>query len=574
MKTQELENRLKSLGNTFIEKFEERAEILHDKVFFYYGEIDKGYTYRQFNELANCIANNLIILGFKKGDRVSLFLSSPVATTLSMFAIWKIGAVFCPINYNYKGKMLAYHINDTRPGLLITEQKFLNRINHIKNDIQPLPVVLHQPKKNDHDFDSEAAFEKLDTRFKQVKFEELLSGDTSNPGTTLDYSDTANIIYTSGTTGNPKGVIQPHRYLHNYLYNDLNLAHPDDVIYNDLPLYHVGGAFYNVVRAAWAGCKIAVWDKFSPKNFWKRIRKCNGTNAVLLDVMIPWLAAREPASDDRNNSLKSVTMQPLPANHRDIARRFGIDFVSVGYGSTEAGAVLGGRIVELQNGEGTPDELHRGYTRDQIIHLCKKHDMGLIHGSEKVENGFLGKPSILHDIAILDDKGQPAAPGMPGQLALRPKLPSLIFKEYFRKPDATAEAVKEGWYYSGDIIVQKEGSCCFVDRIGGFIRSRGENMSSHQVEGIINSHPDIKNSAVFSVDAVEGGEEDIAAFIVLKQDVDISQTGLRNWMKNEMPKYMVPKYLRFVDSLPTTPTFKVEKYKLKQRILQELELNA
>ncbi|MCP4682543.1 MAG: acyl--CoA ligase, partial [Desulfobacterales bacterium] len=106
MKTEGLENKLKFLGNTFIEKFEERADKLNDKVFFYYGEKDKSYTYSEFNELANSIAHNLRTLGLKKGDRVSLFLSNPVVTTLSMFAIWKIGAVYCPINYNYKGKML------------------------------------------------------------------------------------------------------------------------------------------------------------------------------------------------------------------------------------------------------------------------------------------------------------------------------------------------------------------------------------------------------------------------------------------------------------------------------------
>ncbi|MBW2370093.1 MAG: AMP-binding protein [Deltaproteobacteria bacterium] len=574
MDIKKLEDMLKPFGNTFIEKFEELAELNADKAFIYYGEEDIRYTYSEFNRLANSVAHNLCSLGLEKGDHVSLFLYNPIVTILSMFAIWKIGAVYCPINYNYKGKLLSYQINDTRPKMLITEQKYLDEINKLKTTIPPLQLILHQPKNSDHDFSSETALLKPDIYFKSFVFNELLQGNKSNLGTQLHYSDMANIIYTSGTTGNPKGVIQPHRYLLNYLFNDINLTHPDDIIYNDLPLYHVGGAFYNVVRAAWSGCGVAIWDKFSVNDFWSRIKKCNATNAVLLDVMVPWLMMQEAKPDDRNNSLKTVNMLPLHQNHHKVAKRFGIDFVSIGYGSTEAGAVIGGKIVELQDGEGTPKELQRGYTKNEFIELCRKFDVSLIQGCEEVKKGFMGKPSILHEIAILDADGQPVSPGMPGQLAIRPKLPSLILSEYYNKPEATDEVLKNGWYYSGDIIRQRQENdvFCFVDRIGGFIRARGENMSSHQVEGLINTHPAINNNAVFPVDAVVGGEEDIAAFIVLNQDASLSEGALRSWIKSEMPKYMIPKYIRFVNALPVTPTFKVEKYKLKTLILQELGL--
>jgi len=141
MDIKKLEDMLKPFGNTFIEKFEELAELNADKAFIYYGEEDIRYTYSEFNRLANSAAHNLCSLGLEKGDRVSLFLYNPIVTILSMFAIWKIGAVYCPINYNYKGKLLSYQINDTRPKMLITEQKYLDEINKLKTTIPPLQLI-------------------------------------------------------------------------------------------------------------------------------------------------------------------------------------------------------------------------------------------------------------------------------------------------------------------------------------------------------------------------------------------------------------------------------------------------
>ena len=129
----------------------------------------------------------------------------------------------------------------------------------------------------------------------------------------------------------------------------------------------------------------------------------------------------------------------------------------------------------------------------------------------------MGKPLFVLDIKVVDDQSDPVEPGTPGQVAFKPKPPHLIIKEYFNKPDKTAEALTDDWYYSGDIIVQDEdGTHCFVGRFGGFIRSKGENMSSHLVEGLSNEHPAINASAVFPIDVAKGSEEDNVAFIVFK----------------------------------------------------------
>jgi carnitine-CoA ligase len=120
------------------------------------------------------------------------------------------------------------------------------------------------------------------------------------------------------------------------------LITPDDVIYNDLPMYHVGGAIANVGRAVWAGCEVAVWDRFSPSGFWDRIGSRQATAAILLDVMIPWMMKAPERAGDRRNTLNKVHMQSLPQHHAGVARRFGFHFVTAGFGQIESWAPCGG----------------------------------------------------------------------------------------------------------------------------------------------------------------------------------------------------------------------------------------
>ena len=571
MDADELERDLQRDGEGVVRKLEEWAEKKPTKTYFYYGEEDRRITYEEFNRLANCIAHNLESMGARKGDRISLFLLNPLVTTLAMFGIWKIGAVYCPINFNYRGKLLSYQINDTGPKFLITEQARVPLVNQVSPDIAHMPVILHSPKKGDHDYDKEKAASRLDSAFPTHPFEDLLAGDGSNPGVRIGHADTANIIYTSGTTGPPKGVVHPHRWMHNYLYYYLRLMHPDDVVYNDLPLYHVGGAFANVARAAWCGCTAACWDKFSPSAFWERIHASGASSAVLLDIMIPWLLIPEESPDDRLNTLTHVHMQPLPEYHYAFAKRFGIDVVTVAYGQTEAGIGIVGLIDELGDEEGTPKEMLKGYTPAEIREIVRALGVPVLSGKSRIKKGFMGRPSRLMEAAILDENDQECGPGEQGQLAIRSRLPHLLLAGYFNRPEATEEAFRNGWFHTGDGAYRDEdGNFYFVDRMGGFIRTRGENISSYQIEDILTGHPKIGVCAAFPIPAEEGEEDDIVVYIVLQPGREMSEEELRPWIDTEMPKFMRPKHIRFIDALPQTPTFKVEKYKLREQILREL----
>ena len=571
MDVKDFETILKEQGDVVVYKLEEWAEKTGDKKYFFYGEQNKSLTFKQFNEMANCIAHNYLSMGVKKGDRISLFLVNQLVTALAMFGMWKIGAVYCPINYNYRGKLLSYQINDTGPKLLITEQSKIPQLNHIKNDIPKLDIIVHKPKEGEHDYTPEAVKIELEPHFRQLTFESLLKGNTKNPGIDLRYDDIANIIYTSGTTGNPKGCVQTNRWMQNYNFYTLIMAHPDDVVYNDLPLYHVAGSILNIARAAWAGCGVACWDKFSPNDFWKRIEVSGATSAILIDIMIPWLMTPEEKPNDRFNTLKTVHMQPLVDYHHKFAKRFGIDFVTAGYGQTETGNGFVFMIEEaLNEGEGTPKELRKGYTRKEAKGLAKQYNIRLMSRENKIKKGCMGQVSILMEAAVFDEDDKPLGAGKQGHLVFRGRLPHILFEGYFNKPEATAETFRNGWLHTGDGVYKDEDDIFYyVDRIGGFMRSKGENISSTQVEDIVNAHPKVQNSSVFPVPAEQGHEDDIVLYVVLKPGEELSEEMLRTWLKEEMPKYMWPRHIRFTDALPVTPTFKVEKFKLKEMFLKE-----
>jgi carnitine-CoA ligase len=557
-------------GPSVVFKLYEWALKKPEQKFLYYGEEKRSLTYLEFNQLTNKIGRSLQSLGVGQGERISLYLLNPLVTVLAMFGIWKVGAVFSPINFNYKGRLLSYQINDTEPKIIISEQALLSFLNNVKDDLSPLKIIVRKPKRDEHDYNPDLDRVELDQKFETYDFEDLLQGESADLNTEINYWDTANIIYTSGTTGPAKGVVQSHRWMAQYTFNTRRFTHEEDVVYNDLPMYHVGGAISNFTRVVWVGATAALWDKFSPGEFWKRIEEGTANNATLLDVMIPWLMNAPEMPKDRYNSLKWVHMQPLPQYHHKVAKRFGIDFVTGGYGQTEAGNGFVGLIDEWEEGEGTPPGLYKGFTREEMREFCKKWGYPLLSGREEIKKGFMGRSVVLQP-AVLNEHDEELGPGQYGQLAFRSKLPYCMLNGYFNKPEATVEVFRNQWFHTGDACYKDQDDVYFfVDRMGGFIRTKGENISSYQIEDIINSHPAVEVCAAFPVQADEGEEDDLVVYITVMQKMELEESPLRQWLASEMPRFMWPKHIRFIDELPRTPTNKVEKYKLKKMIMEEL----
>ncbi|GGC48321.1 AMP-binding protein [Chelatococcus reniformis] len=561
-------------GDIVLDKLDACARTVPDKVFLHYGEDDVRLSFAEFKRRTDRLAAGLAAIGVTQGAPVSVLTRNSLVAAVAMVAIWRAGGIFAPINFNFRGMLLSYQLNDTRPFALITDPSFAEVLEEVVAEVPLERLIVHTPAAGDHDA-TDAAFGPAFARLAVHDLAALAATDAGPPAIVRGPFEPANIVYTSGTTGPSKGVLQPFRWINHYTFPFRQMTSADDVIYCDLPMYHVGGAFFLLARALWQGNTVGLWDKFSPSRFWDRIAECGATTCVLLDVMVPWLMSAEPRPDDRANTLNKVHMQPLPPNHHEVAQRFGLDFVTSGFGQTESGAGFAGVIDQFGMAEGTPAALWRGLSKVDFLARCRANGRLVVHGGGAVPKGFMGTPNPLFEAAVLDEDDNRLPPGHVGQLAFRPRFPGLLLLEYFGKPEATLKVLRTCWFHTGDAVQELDdgsGVYCFVDRMGGFFRVRGENVSSYEVEALVASHPKVRAAAAIPIPARVGSEEDIALFVELAEGEALGEDELRDHTRRVMPKYMQPAHVRFIPALPVTPTNKIEKYKLKRQIVEELGL--
>ncbi|WP_276258879.1 AMP-binding protein [Haloglomus litoreum] len=545
---------------------ENRAEAIPDERFVLYGPEERSVSYREMDRIANAIGNSLREAGVGRGGRVSVMVETHFTALCAFFGIVKGGMIYSPINDAYRGATLSYQLDDTAPEALVIEDRFLDRLDEVAPDLTTTPRLAVV------ETDAESA--PPPDGFETIPFEELLEGSPESPDVDTAWDDVASVLYTSGTTGQPKGVCQQHRWiLSNYAELGWRLQSPEDVTHTSLPLYHVGGLYNDILGAMMAGASVSLWDRFSPDRFWDRIDRAQASRTMLVSSMIPWLMNRPERATDSENSLDKVLMAPLPENYDEIADRFGFDIVQTAYGSTEVGNALAGLVRCFDDEFMTPERLRRGMAPDEVL------DTGLELGVPIVESvpgdGWLGsgegRPNL--ELAIVDERDEPVPTGEVGELVARPKRAAILFKEYDGKPTETVASWRNLWYHTGDAMYRDEaGQFYFVDRMGAAIRRHGENISSEQVQSLVNSHDAVERSAAFPVPADEGDEDEVAVAVETAEGAQLSEAELRRYLEDRMPEFMRPRYITFVAEIPTTATNKMEKYKLRQELVERHDL--
>lgn len=573
MQRADLYEHLVSEGDIALYKLDQWADKTPDKTFIHFGETGLQLSFAEVRQRSDALAAGLAALGVKKGDRVSVLTGNALSATIAMFAAWRVGALYAPHNFNLRGQLLSYQINDTSPAVMVTDTAFAEVLADIASELTIDQVVVFPA-----DYGA-ASTGPEDMQLPGVSCHALSGFQQPGgalPDVTLGPYDPATIIYTSGTTGPAKGVVLGHRWINQYCFPLRVMDGDDEVIYCDLPLYHVGGVYALLTRALWRGNGVGLWNRFSPNDFWNRIAECRATSCLLMDVMVPWLMGAPERPDDRQNTLSKVHMQPLAASHHEVARRFGFDFVSCGFGQTESGSGFMALIDEFGDEPGTPPELYRSLPKAVMRERIQYLGGVVVDGAAGVPKGFIGNANPFLEAAILDENDNPLPRGTVGEIAFRPRTPGALMQQYLNKPEATLKAWRNLWFHTGDAGVQDaDGTYRFVDRMGGYFRVRGENVSSFEVESVISAHPSVRAVAAVPVPARVGSEDDIAVFVELSDGGDaLTEEALRAWAEQQMPRYMLPAYVRFVDSLPVTPTNKVQKFVLKNQILEEINAES
>jgi carnitine-CoA ligase len=475
---------------------------------------------------ANRLANSLAAMGVRPGDRVATLVENSAEALLAWWGIVRGGAVAVPINTAYKGEYLRHQLTDSGSRVLIVEASLADRVARISQETPSLEHVVVIG----------AAAEP--TGVTVHTWDDALGSDDAEPGVTLRPADLATFIYTGGTTGPSKGCMLSHNY-HEVLTRQIGICWrrtADDVVWTPLPMFHFNAIVTAVLGPLVYGGRAAIYRRFSVSNFWPEMNRTGATVTSTLGTMAYLLAhdvdrpeMPRSGAPEANTSLRLIGAAPLPVEVDSILReRFGIETFSGAYGTTEAS------LVSWQ-----PPGVRN-----------KPNGAGVINDE-------------FFDVRIFDDDDNELPRATEGEIVLRPKRPHTMFEGYWGRPEATVEASRNWWYHTGDIgQVDDEGFLFFVDRKADYLRRRGENISSFEVERVLMGHGSLADVAVHAVPS-EVTEDDLKITATLVDGATLTEEDLFRWCIDQLPYFALPRYIEFRAELPRSPVGRVLKRELR-----------
>jgi len=508
----------------------EQAKKLGKKPFLQFG-YKNPLSFYQTNKLSNKIANGLLKLGISKGDKVAVYMPNSDDYVITWFGILKMGAVMVPINTAYKMDFLQYIIDSSDSKVLFIAEEYLDRMPSIAKRIPQLKHVIVWTRNGSEKFFRHGFnFKKMQSYTKFID-----SQSSSEPGAEITFMDHARLMYTSGTTGRSKGVMRPCAadYSSARNYAEIMDVGPDDVCFTCLPLFHSNAMVMTVYPALIKGAKTVVEEKYSASQFWNWIKDHGVTNFNIVGTISYFLWNTPPVPEEKQHKVELVLGSPAPHDIiQDFMKRFNIKFME-GYGLTEIGQCTWTR----------PGEPFR-------VGSCGKEAPGY-----EIK---IGNPETDEEVPI----------GEIGEILVRPRTPNVMLHYYNKMPEKTVQDFRNFWFHTGDAgRMDKDGYIYFVDRVKDYIRRRGENISSFEVEKIVSTYPDVKESAAIGIKADSGGyaEDELMIVIIPKKGKKMDPAKLLKFLEPKMPYFMIPRFIRVVKSLPKTGTQRVQKNKLREQ---------
>jgi crotonobetaine/carnitine-CoA ligase len=496
----------------------EMARQQGDKNYLFFR--DSHFTYRGIDLLSNRFSRVFRELGVDKGDHVAVMLPNCPEWIACWFGLAKLGAVLVAFNTQWKAEGLEYALAQADVKYFLLAAEFQGEFKKAGKNPGLTGVIFDLAGGN---VEIEG-FHSLSRLLAAVSLE-AVEGEPPKAG------DPLIITYTSGTTGWPKAVVNPHRA---YIAAAMDLRDyveltPEDIIYTCLPLYHANPQAYCVLTALVTGSSVALAEKFSASRFWQDIRAYRATAFSYVGAVLPILLSQPEREEEKVSSAKKCF------------------------------------------GGGAPQEVHEAATRRFGLQVCELYGMSetgtwnTINRPGKIKAGSVGQVRECFEVKVFDDQDNEVPPGRMGEIVVRPKKPFIMFSGYYKMPEETLRDYRNLWFHTGDLgKVDSEGYFYFCGRKKESIRRGGENITPYEIEKVLTDHPAVAEAAAVGVPDPILGEE-IKAYVVLREGRSVSPPELIETCQERLPKFMIPRYLEFVSSLPKTASEKVQKVSLKSR---------
>lgn len=505
---------------------ENNIGCLLDKRAFLAGEVtayvdshrDERLTYAELAERSWQVSNMLCELGIGVGDRVGLLLMNSSEFLEAYFAIARIGAVIVPLNWRLVADELEFILADSDCRALVYDSEFVEVVETLHERGERVPVS-HWLQVTDSDCSPFAA------DYRALRN----AASTTRPPVRGRDDDMLYIMYTSGTTGLPKGVVHTHA---SALWGVLTIAATidlrlQDVYLQPLPMFHVG-ALTPATVGIYRGVTLVMMRSFEPRLAWQLIERERVTTGLCVPAMLNFMLHVPDVSEFDSSTVRWMLCGAAPVSTNLIEQYAGIGI-----------------------------EIHQVYG---LTETCGP--ACVIDGANALRRaGSTGRAFMHTDVKLVRADGTECDRGEPGEVLVRGPH---IMREYWNRPEATAETLVDGWLHTGDVAVMDEdGFVSIQDRIKDMIISGGENVYPAEVEGVLEGHPDVVEAAVIGQSSERWGESPFAILVRRRDDLTIEE--VLEWCRGRLAPYKLPKGGAFLDTIPRNPSGKILKRLLRDQ---------
>ena len=487
-------------------------------------------TYEELQSRVNRLASALGSLGVGPGDRIGVIQVNTDAVVEAYFAAAKLDAVFVPLNFRARADEMSFMIQDSGPKVVLAGDRYVGMVDEILSG-GDIHCVEHRVALDDAT-DGWLSYNGL-----------IDEADDDELWPTADDEDLAVLLFTSGTTSFPKGVMLTHNSFSSYVLSHVTPADPESDERNILtvPMYHIAG-MQAMISAIYGGRTLIIQRQFDAKSWMELVELESVDRAMMVPTMLKMLMDHEEFHDHDMSSLRVITYgaAPMPV---EVVRRAIVEFPNAqfinAFGQTETAATITMLPPEDHVLTGTPEEVEIKLKRLSSI----------------------GKPLEDVDVRIVDEDGVDSDIGEVGEIVARGER---LMRGYWGQDSATAETIRDGWLYTGDLgYWDDDGYIFLAGRSKDFIKRGGEMISPEEVEKVLHSHPDIEEAAIIGIPDVDWGER-VRAVVVAKSDHDIEEDDVIEYCRQRLASFKKPESVVVVAELPRNPMGKVLKRLLKE----------